>query len=291
MKIVDINSGLGNQMFQYALYIFLKNNYKNVYVNLEFFEKNYLHNGYELEKIFNIKFKNKKDIKFLHSNNIFFKILKKILLLNGIIFDDYKELEKNLQIEDIKKKIESKYKIIYRGCWQSEKYFLKFEKEIREIFKFPEIIDKKNLKVKDKILKENSVSIHIRRGDYLVCDLLKNLLPLFYYEAAIKYILEKVESPIFFIFSNDIEWCKNNLKINFPTYYIDWNKGKESFRDMQLMSLCKYNIIANSSFSWWGAWLNSNSNKIVIAPEKWINDEEKYYKEIIPDSWIKIKNY
>ena len=92
MKIVDINSGLGNQMFQYALYIFLKNNYKNVYVNLEFFEKNYLHNGYELEKIFNIKFKNKKDIKFLHSNNIFFKILKKILLLNGIIFDDYKEL-------------------------------------------------------------------------------------------------------------------------------------------------------------------------------------------------------
>ena len=124
-------------------------------------------------------------------------------------------------------------------------------------------------------MKENSVSIHIRRGDYLVCDLLKNLLPLFYYEAAIKYILEKVESPIFFIFSNDIEWCKNNLKINFPTYYIDWNKGKESFRDMQLMSLCKYNIIANSSFSWWSVWLNNNEEKNIIAPKRWFVDEQK----------------
>ena len=108
-----------------------------------------------------------------------------------------------------------------------------------------------------------------------------------YYEKAINYVKNKIEGPVFFIFSNDIDWCKENFSFE-EAYFVDWNIGEKSFRDMQLMSSCKHNIIANSSFSWWGAWLNNNLDKIIIAPSKWLNDERVDIDDIIPEGWIKI---
>ena len=292
MKIVEIIGGLGNQMFQYAFYIFLKNKYKNIYLNLDYFKRNQIHNGYELERIFNINKINKIEIP-LHSKNIIWRIIKKIFVLLNIYCIEMSKMLQSKDINLIKKETKRKFEIFYQGGWVTEKYFSDFSKEIKEIFIFPKIdkTDLKNIEIIKKILTSESVSIHIRRGDYLTHKVAKDLAPLFYYKDAIKYISKKIKNPVFYIFSNDIEWCKENFKIDFPTYYIDWNNGEESFKDMQLMSLCKHNIIPNSTFSWWGAWLNNNPNKIVIAPEKWLNLEKRTYEDIVPETWIKIRNY
>ena len=290
MKTIYFYDGLGNQMFQYAFYKKLKKKYKNVYGNLNFYQKNKIHNGYELKKIFNIDIeKDKKENNFFNGaikKNIFQRIINKVLNSLNIILYIEKWGEKN-----INKIIGKKFIRYYFGWWQSEKYFKDIAAEIKGEFKFQEFKNEKNIDLKNKILNSNSISIHVRRGDYLNNIYLGGLTPLSYYENAIEYILQKVKEPSFYIFSNDIEWCKQNLKLDYPVYYIDWNKGEESFRDMQLMSLCKHNIIPNSSFSWWGAWLNSNPNKIVIAPQKWFNDCLKWnYSNIVPETWIKIRN-
>lgn len=145
--------------------------------------------------------------------------------------------------------------------FQNEKYFADYADDIRKEFQFKE---------KLQAPEGNTVAVHVRRGDYvwhpnhLVC------LPS-YYENAVAYICERVENPVFYVFSEDVEWCKENIKFPQPCFYVD-NTDKPSSHDMQLMSLCKHNIIANSTYSWWAAWLNSNPDKIVIAPDKLVVD-------------------
>jgi hypothetical protein len=129
--------------------------------------------------------------------------------------------------------------------------------------------------------------LHIRRGDYLT-NIVHNTNKEDYYKNAIKLIEEKVKNPVFYIFSDEIEWVKQNFDIKYPTVYVDFNDALTNFEDIKLMSSCKHNIIANSSFSWWSAWLNENSNKIVIAPKQWFTDVSRNTKDIIPKSWIKI---
>lgn len=271
-------------MFQYALYKKLKNIGGKTYGDLSYFNKN---NCYKLERIFNIEINTNYNLvlkKIFENDNLFFKIFRKVLksiLVKNVIQQNDVEFKENI--------LNYNY---FDGYWQSEIFFQDIKEEISLEFKFPPITKDKNLYIKNEIEKVESISIHVRRGDYIGSEILDGLAPLEYYERALRYIKLKIENPVFFIFSDDIEWCKENLKIDFPTYYIDWNNGEESFRDMQLMSLCKHNIIPNSSFSWWGAWLNNNPSKIVIAPEIWFRKESGYkYKDIVPETWIKIKNY
>ena len=103
-----------------------------------------------------------------------------------------------------------------------------------------------------------------------------------------KLIESKINKPVYFIFSDDMPWVKQNFKTKFETIYVDFNDASTNYEDLKLMTSCKHNIIANSSFSWWGAWLNKNPNKMVIAPTKWFNDETRDYKDVIPKNWIKI---
>ena len=178
---------------------------------------------------------------------------------------------------------------IEHGYWQSERYFGSYEKQIRSDFRFIESLDKKNKNILNVINKSNSVSIHARRGDYELNKKIKEyhgLLSVAYYKKAIEIINKIIINPTYFVFSDDPEWVKNSLKINNATY-IDWNKGLRSHIDMQLMSNCKHNIIANSSFSWWGAWLNNNPNKIVVAPKKWFKNSkaQKGSEDLIPKTW------
>jgi hypothetical protein len=178
------------------------------------------------------------------------------------------------------------------GYWQSQKYFIQIEDIIRNDFKFKKSIEGRNSLWHDKIRNSNSISVHIRRSDYVnnMFHDIHGTCSLNYYKESIQYIISRVQDPYFFIFSDDVEWARNNLKIEHPYEFIFGNSGKNSFIDMQLMSMCKHNIIANSSFSWWGAWLNSNSDKIVIAPEKWFSDEKLNLKtiDLVPDSWLRI---
>lgn len=214
----------------------------------------------------------------------------------------YNNYGKNIKIDEVYSNVGSKYdkewykkdrNIYYTETYSSEKYFENAKELIQQKFIFSEITEEKNLELINKIKNRESVSIHVRRGDYIGNNVVGNMVKLDYYNEAIKYIENKVKNPIYIIFSNDIEWCKENLNlINKEVVYVEWNKKEKSFRDMQLMSLCKHNICTNSGFSWWGAWLNKNLEKIVIIPEKWYSSESKISSDdIAPQNWIKIKNY
>jgi len=178
-----------------------------------------------------------------------------------------------------------------KGYWNSEKFFAPYKNQIIKDFTFPELDEQHNIVISDIIANENSVSLHVRRGDFVNNSMCGNICSENYYHNAIKYIQENIESPSFYIFSNDIDWCRNNLSRYFkdsPVTYVTENVADKSYRDMQLMSLCKHNIVANSGFSWWGAYLNLNPNKIVLAPNRWWNSDDGHQKDVIPDEWIQL---
>lgn len=181
--------------------------------------------------------------------------------------------------------------VYLEGYWQSEKYFKDIEDVIRKDFTFKTEPDGINGKIADVIRNTESVSIHIRRGDYVTNPKVNSdfgVCPPEYYEVAMEKIAEKVKDPHFFVFSDDIAWAKENLKITHPADFMDHNGPDRACEDMRLMSLCRRHVIANSSFSWWGAWLCRNPEKIVIAPEKWFNKKELDTRDLIPEKWIRV---
>lgn len=291
MRIVRIIGGLGNQMFQYALALSLQNRFPNeeVLIDKTGFNGYPLHDGFLLDKIFDIKLRTAKKNEIIKFNYPLFhyrlwQIGKKILPhLRSVYF------EKSDMIFDDKVFSLTDTKAYYDGYWQSELYFVNYIDKIRRAFRFPKL-DNRNKILLDELKGKRTVSMHIRRGDYISNPLYKGIADIEYYKKAVDYICTKKAVDCFVIFSNDIDWCKSRIPsivLNKDCKFVDWNKGKECFRDMQIMSLCDHNIIANSSFSWWGAWLNLNKEKIVIAPHKWVNKDCK--SDIIPASWIKIQ--
>ena len=175
------------------------------------------------------------------------------------------------------------------GFWQSEKYFRPYRDAIRKDFTFREQAKGRNAEMLDLIRKTHSVSVHIRRGDYVNdanVNAYHGLAGIAYYEAAVREIEKIAGAPELFVFSDDIEWCRQHLLLGYPTHFMDHNNGSTAFEDMRLMSECRHNIIANSSFSWWAAWLNANPNKIVTAPRQWFRNEAN--PDIYPADWIKL---
>ena len=147
-----------------------------------------------------------------------------------------------------------------------------------------------NKTLAEKIKSCDSVSIHVRRGDYTNPAVLAfhgSCTPEYYYQA-IETLLKRTAIQELFLFSDDTAWVKQNMQFSLPVTYINHNTGKNSFEDMRLMSLCKHNIIANSSFSWWAAWLNAYKNKTVIAPKTWILDKQVDTTDVIPDNWLQL---
>ena len=286
MVIVKIIGGLGNQMFQCAYAKALQQKGHEVKIDISAFETYKLHGGYQLDK-YNIdldsSIKDEND-KF-YKNTFFYKVLRRF----GMDFSR-RIKEKSLLFD--KKLLEIDDNSYLDGYFQCEKYF----KDIREIilkqFTINQDISNYTKEIKNKIQNsQNSCSLHIRRGDFVnstninihgACDIE-------YYKKAMKYLEEKVVNINYFIFSDDIEWVKENLAIQ-NAIYIDSKEKRIPHEDIYLMSLCKNNIIANSSFSWWGAWLNQNENKIVIAPKRWFADDklESQSKDIVCESWVKI---
>lgn len=177
------------------------------------------------------------------------------------------------------------------GFWLSEKYF----KDIKDVL-LKDFTPKATDEYYDKMLTEinsaNAVSIHVRRGDYVTnpgVNKHHGVTGLDYYYQAMKLIEEKTKDPVYFIFSDDLDWVKSNLKTSRPVHYVQQtDPDRKSYQDMLLMSRCQHNITANSSFSWWGAWLNQNKNKIVCTPKKWYNDPNRDISDYIPESWIKL---
>ncbi len=177
------------------------------------------------------------------------------------------------------------------GYWQSEKYFRDIRETILEDFTFTPPLNSRNQKILEKIKKTNSVSVHVRRGDYVMDPKTHEFHGVCgpdYYQKAVKVVSKKVENPTFYFFSDDIRWVEKNLKTKVENTYVDWNTGEKSFVDMQLMSSCKHHILANSSFSWWGAWLNRNKDKMVVAPKQWFQDPSMDTRDLIPEGWLTV---
>ncbi len=293
MIVSNLIGGLGNQMFQYAAGRALSLQlHRHLYLDISDLARYQLHQGYQFERIFAGEFKvatgksvrgilGYQGISFLRKilirDQLKYLRSRKYVVQPGFVYwDQFDQLADDVYLH---------------GYWQSEKYFKKYSDIIRKDFVFKEKLSAVNQSISHQIIQANAVSLHVRRGDYLTsasANEMHGACSLEYYQRAVDEILNRVSDPIFYIFSDDPTWVKKNLKLGVEHAYIDHNHGAESYNDMRLMSICKHHIIANSSFSWWGAWLNANPNKIVIAPKKWFTSDQFDTSDLLPLSWIEI---
>lgn len=302
MKIVNIIGGLGNQMFQYAFAVALKHENANeeVYVDTQHYKNafiksyhgnNFYHNGYEVEKVFpNASIKqaspwNLMKVSYYIPNQVFARAVRRLLPKRKTEF--VADLQPYVFIPEAMSVGGNCY---FDGYWMSPKYYTSCRNEILKEFKFRPFDTKENIELASLMHKDNSITIHIRRGDYVGSNTLGGICTLTYYRNAIHEARKIISEPVFFVFSNDPEWCIENLKEEFgnsDVHFVTNNKGTESYRDMQLMSIARCTILANSSFSWWGAYLNQREDHITYCPNKWHNTME--YKDHYVDGWIKIE--
>lgn len=288
MKIVNIIGGIGNQMFQYALALTFCFDHPEdkILIDISHYNHYKLHTGFELKRVFNVNLPvaQKSDIACLSyyiPHYTLSRIVRKILPKRKT---EYIERAPYHYDDALGKLAGDMY---FEGYWQSPKYFDRYRRQITEAFKFPEFDNLENRETARAIGQQETVSIHVRRGDYVGTTDYSGICTVEYYRKAIEWVFATWKAPVFFIFSDDMDWCKSNiipLLRGRQVFLVDCNRGKDSYRDMQLMSMANCCVIANSSFSWWGAWLNARPEKVVIAPSKWVNSTDA--KDIYPSDWI-----
>lgn len=291
MIIVKLQGGLGNQMFQYAAgrQLSILHN-APLLLDLTFLktqDPRITRRDFELD-VFNIHagIAAEKELKgFLHKSRfrrileqrLAFPVKYQVINEKGFRFQpDFFNYPDNIYLN---------------GYWQSEKYFLPASDKILQELTLKNPLNETNKLLESRIASCNAVSVHIRRGDYVsnahnlsyhgVC-------PLSYYYEAISLLYSKETGLRLFVFTDDPAWAKQEFKPGMDFEIVSANKGKDSYYDMYLMSRCRHNIIANSSFSWWGAYLNRNPNKKVFAPRQWFASAEHDTADLVPDSWMKL---
>lgn len=318
MKTVVMLGGLGSQMFKYAFYLHLQEKSdEKCYISTVPYSLKKMWNGYELERIFNLNVEKIED-SFTDSqkNNYYRNEIGYI----DILFRMMNYIEPNKTMcrinrgcmdygteRNIKQKIHQKVQNTYIKLKKIEEYvdeyipfywkikgnviydefnhtsdkYIKLQKEkLKNVFRFPAFDTQLNEQVSQEMLSVESVAVHVRRGDHMYDN--KALFDREYFKRAITYVKNKVKCPVFYIFSDDFEWCRNNLKElglseSDSLCYVNWNEEKESFRDMQLMTYCKHNILCISSFSWWGYYLSKHTDKIVCAPKEYWFEVNKHF--------------
>lgn len=291
MIIVRIWEGLGNQLFQYAYA-------KSVELRrgeMVYLDWNHCNNRILDERLtmrecqlknFRITLKNYDNVEkyyfFLDGSNVVHKSIK-YLAEQGVYPYKYYE-EKDVSYKPELLNLKGNYYV--QGWFQNALYFSDYEDVIRK-----EILPKKKIKL-DKELrgileKQNTVAVHIRRGDY---KKLNNTLELGYYEQAVKEFNNRIEKPYFCIFSDELEWVKRNIKLDGKCFYVNEDRRLTDYEELMVMSRCRHNIIANSTYSWWGAWLNNNKDKIVVGPKNWFLDHRVINCgiNIMPEDWIRL---
>lgn len=298
MIIAHLSGGLGNQMFQYALGRHLAEiNSTILKLDLSGFETYKLHRyGLHCFKIWEhiatieeIATFKKKGIS--RTTKLLYKIETRWGCLSSSTSNFYQNtiFLKEKQISFDSSVLEAKGNIYLEGYWQSEKYFSAIRDILLREFTFDYKLDAKNREIAEQIQKTESVSLHIRRGDYAHDPLTNKILGLCsfdYYKKAVNYIAQKIPDCHFYIFSDDHSWVRENFKLNYPLTMVDHNNASTNYEDLRLMSLCRHNIIANSSFSWWGAWMSTHLQKIIIAPRQWFAQSQVDVFSRFPTGWI-----
>jgi hypothetical protein len=291
--IARIIGGLGNQMFQYAAARALAlARGQQLLLDVSGYDDYRLHHGFELRRVFRCQpeLAGRDDVRKIlgwRAAPLARRLLSRRALagLRGRAFI----VEPHFHYwPGIRAVPEAAY---LQGYWQSEKYFAQAAAEIRADFAFRQPMSEANAAWAERIGRRNAVSLHVRRGDYLLDPKTQALLGACspeYYLKAVGHIAARVAAPEFFVFSDDIAWARDNLDIGFPCHCIDHNRGAESYNDMRLMSLCRHHILANSSFSWWGAWLNPRTDKIVVAPRRWFAADGVCSDDLVPEEWVRL---
>ncbi len=291
MIIVSLNSGLGNQMFQYAAGKALAARHNtSLKLDLSWYEVNAFRRCQLHHFAITASKASEREKKTLSAE--YDGILKRtVRRIAGkkTTGQKYREAHFNFDPE----LFHCGKNTWIEGYWQSEKYFGAISQDIAREFRIRTPLSAKSIETKKRIVNTESVSVHVRRGDYIAKDSRKRIhgpLEFSYYTRALDIIARNTRSPYLFVFSDDIPWVKKNLCFQYPVWYVDHNDENTGFEDLHLMSGCRHNVIANSTFSWWGAWLNRNPSKIVIAPNQWFPDQDmnKLTGDLIPDSWIKL---
>jgi hypothetical protein len=272
MIIMQLMGGMGNQMFQYAFGRSLSLKY-NVPLKLDLsilkrrdFGPDFVYRDYDLD-LFNVfaDFDINMESKVHHLSEPHFHFSEKSL-------NYYESIDGDLSIY---------------GYWQSPKYFAYAEEIIRKDFQFRDTVSGPAVTMMAEIRATNSVVINVRRTDYLNTDF-HGVMGLEYIMAGVEIIRSKIKNPHFFIFSDDIDWCRENIRLDNMTIVDHQYKGDRFGNYLQLMKACKHYIIPNSTFAWWGAWLNDNPDKIVITPAKWFADPNLITADLIPVEWLRI---
>ena len=301
MKIVKVAGGLGNQMFQYAFARALEaRSGEEVYLDTSTYEYMPAHNGFELGRLFAVKYKvaREEDVRRLGTRprSLLSKLRRKYCTKRTHYIDrEFRYDPKVFTLEG------DRY---LEGYWQSEKYFAPIADSLRREFEFISDPGPQNRQILEEAEKACSaktprrhelVSVHVRRGDSLKLQETQVCTEA-YYRNAFGLARQRFVRPHFLVFSDDLSWCRANLGLGKDdATFVDWNRGADSWRDMWLMSRCGGHIIANSSFSWWGAWLDPNPDKLVIVPDRWSlarHGPFSYYRydfsDIVPESWVRV---
>jgi hypothetical protein len=277
MIIVTLMGGMGNQMFQYAIARNLSLKYNTeLKIDLSFLNRrdlgsNFVYRDYDLN-IFNVF----EDFDITSTS---------VYRLNETHFHYSKQVD-----IDIENSVRNNISVLLNGYWQTPLYFKDFESQIRKDFYFKDKVESLSNEVNNmyqKIKNCNSVMLNVRRTDYLNTNF-HGVMGMEYINKAVEIINSKIENPHYFIFSDDVDWCEENIKLNNMTVVDHSYKGEKFGYYLQLMKSCKHFIIPNSTFAWWAAWLNENSDKIVIAPTQWFTDTKINTNDLIPNSWIRI---
>lgn len=307
MIITRIIGGLGNQLFQYAAARHLAEIHKTTLkLDITGLEDHRLHwyNKYRLSPYyksplwyhkyhlgnFNIQesFASPEEVKALTKRSIGYRLKNRMASRKAVSTPTHiiekRDFVFDPQILDLPDNV------YLSGYWQNEKYFVDIEDIIRREFTVKRVQEGKDKELAHQIVSCESVSIHARWG-YEVTD--KNRIyarcyDTDYYLRCVERMGKALTNPYFFVFSDNLEWVRENLRLTYPATFVEHNDKDRGYEDLRLMSQCKHNIIANSTFSWWGAWLNKNLDKIVLAPKKWLRSGHIDTSDLIPDSWIQL---
>lgn len=295
MFIVSFFGGLGSQMEQYAFYKALKHHYPSVNIKMDIFHllRACMHNGYELDYVFGIQ-KEEAPLEQIQrlADTVPYGIKHRGMysLLNNIRRNVMGVKDSWILAEDPSAYFDEIFALnplksyIFVGNW-TYRYWDDIWEEIINDFTFKQPLSGKNIEVSEMIKTTNSVSVHVRRGDYLSTGM--PTLNSEYYKKCFEIIENKIENPVYYIFSDDTEYVKQEFSYLQNKVYVEGNTGIHAYIDMQLMSMCKHNIIANSTYSRWAAFLNQNSGKIVISPKSHVETMKAPFGH--PD-WIMVDN-
>lgn len=289
MIIVQLIGGLGNQMFQYAAGRRLAHIHNTeLHLDLTRFISDSLRD-YGLDKFrINAKIVSPdllKQVQFSRLDTLRIEITNLYSKKTGFQFVKEQSFDFNKQVLSLPNNV------YLEGFWQSEKYFKDIQGILEQEFSIKDEQDRANRKLAELIHSTESVNLHIRRGDYIsnpATNEFHGTCSLDYYHRALEKLTKTVKKPHLFIFSDDPEWVRSNLHVVYPSTLVEINGPEKDYEDMRLMSLCNHHIIANSSFSWWGAWLCKNPDKQVYAPKNWFNSSDYNTKDLIPENWHRI---